>query len=289
MNEWVASAVRDAERSNAKRSTARARDTCTTRAQHNSAHYCGRATVHALHDAFTVCTARRVVHSRAVSVSSSSCSVCPAIPAAPCCFSHTADRMFSKDSSFQAALASSPGKLREACARLVGLDQPGVFAAYVEDVPADMEQPALPTDIGVGPVVSIGTPIVYPASSLPASSSSLPLPLPSPPLECSTSVVSSASGDALSTGKATAKRVRSRKVEKGTAKRTAQMVDEVESGGEVLGNAGGSMVGQMVVWSSVPGWIFRGLAEVEGRFGQFRRFFLSCSECRNTSFSLTFF
>lgn len=171
-------------------------------------------------------------------------------------FLHTADRMFSKDSSFQAALASSPGKLREACASR-GFDQPGVLAAYVEDVLADMEQQAtvtpgtmgilsmaiatpssssslplaascashplppslspglellssgsvlapaiptekriLPTDIGVGPIVSIGTPIVYPASSLPASSSFPPLPLPSPPLEFSTSVVSSASGDA---------------------------------------------------------------------------------------------
>ena len=57
--------------------------------------------------------------------------------------------MFSKDFSFQAVLVSSPGKLREACASR-GLDQPGVLAACVEDVPADMEQAALPTDVGVG-------------------------------------------------------------------------------------------------------------------------------------------
>ena len=152
--------------------------------------------------------------------------------------------MFSRDSSFQAALASSPGKLREACASR-GLDQPGALAAYMED----MEQPALPTDIGVGP------------SSLPASSSSLP---PSPPLEFSTSVV-------LSLGKATAKRVRSRKVEKGKAKRTAQMVDEVESGGDVLGNAGGSL-GQMVVWSSVPDGFSEGSHRSKGGSDSFDDF-----------------
>ena len=101
-----------------------------------------------------------------------------------------------------------------------------MLAAYVEDALADMEQPALPTDIGMGPIVFIGTPIVYPASSLRASSSSLPLPPSSPPLVFSASVVSS-------------------------AKRTAQMVDEVESGGEVLGNAESSLVGQMVVFTSL--------------------------------------
>ena len=55
----MSNAVRDAKRSNAKRSTARARDTCTTH-KHNT-------TVRKLHDVGTVFTALCVVHSRAVS------------------------------------------------------------------------------------------------------------------------------------------------------------------------------------------------------------------------------
>ena len=198
------------------RGAARARDTCTTRAQHNSAH--------------TTVDAQLCTH----------CKMCCAQPCYfcleffLCCVSRDPGGsllLFSTQRKI-CSRRTPPSKrrlrrrlerLREACASR-GLDQPGVLAAYVEDVLADMEQPALPTDIGVGPIVSIGTPIVYPASSLPASSSSFPLPPSSPPLEFSTSVfVSSASGDALSVRKATAKRVRSRKVKKGNAKRTAQL------------------------------------------------------------------
>ena len=172
----------------------------------------------------------------------------------------------------------------ESCAKLARLVVCGVLAACVEDVLADMEQPALPTDIGVGPIVSIGTPIIYPASSLPASSSYLRLPPPSPPLEFSTSVVSSASGDALSVGKATAKRVRSRKVEKGKAKRTAQMVDEVESGGEVLGNAGGSLVGQMVERSSVLDGFSEGSQRSKGGADSFDDFSLAAQSAETPHF-----
>ena len=58
MNE-MPSAVRDAKRNNAKRSTARARGRCTTHKR--------STTVRKLHDVGTVFTALCVVHSRAVS------------------------------------------------------------------------------------------------------------------------------------------------------------------------------------------------------------------------------
>ena len=58
------SAVRDAKRSNAKRSTGRARDTCTTH-KHNTT--VRNTAVHNLHIVGTVFTALCVVHSRAVS------------------------------------------------------------------------------------------------------------------------------------------------------------------------------------------------------------------------------
>ena len=76
--------------------------------------------------------------------------------------------MFSKDTSFQNALASVPGELRTAMSSQ-GHDQPGVLVAYVEDIMAEGTGGTGDTLLGISTVV-----LIFPiATSLPSSSSGL--------------------------------------------------------------------------------------------------------------------
>ena len=132
-------AVRDAKRSNAKRSTARARDTCTTHAtQHVSAqHYSAHNTVHIQGKVCTASTAPCCVHSRAIfpRVILSFRSVCATILVASCT-ELSPDKIFSKDTAFQHALSTVPSQLLTAI-KGSALDQPGVLVAYMEGVLED--------------------------------------------------------------------------------------------------------------------------------------------------------
>ena len=276
-NSHVSSAVCDAERSNAKRSTARARDTCTTRAQSNSAHttvdaqlctHCTMRSRSALHD---VLCAAVLFLSRVPPV------LCvPRSRRFLVAFLHTADRMFSKDSSFQAAR-----RLRrrlESCvklARLVDWISLGFWLRMWRMSELIWNSPLylriLAWDLSYLSVL-LSFILLPLCPHLPLLSRFL-LPLRLWSFRLRSSV-----------GKATAKRVRSRKVEKGKAKRTAQMVEEVESGGEVLGNAGGSLVGQMVVWSSVPDGFSEGSQRSKGGSDSFDDFSLAAQSAETPHF-----
>ena len=133
------SAVRDAKRSNAKRSTAHARDTSTTHTQHVSAqHYSAHNTVHIQGKVCAVSTARFCVHSRAIFARVILSCVCvPRVRRFLVVFLLTETAgMFSEDTAFQHALSSVPSQLLTAI-KGSALDQPGVLVAYIEGVLED--------------------------------------------------------------------------------------------------------------------------------------------------------